>query len=119
KVLAIFDNTAKVYRFTDFRDENIIRDSFNGNEYLLVGNGDFMFAYLINGDLGSLQFTYVHGQANVAPDIIMTDNEGNAWNVFGEAISGPREGQVISVPNAMMAQWFSIPAFYDTEIYSN
>ncbi|MFS4455028.1 DUF3179 domain-containing (seleno)protein [Maribacter sp. 2304DJ31-5] len=118
KVLAILDDTAKVYRFTDFLDTNLIRDTFNGKEYLLIGNEDFMFSYSLTGDLSGLEFNYVLGDNPERPDIVMEDNEGNLWNVFGEAVSGPREGQIISTSNAMMAQWFSIPAFYETEIYN-
>lgn len=120
KVMAILDDEdAKVYRFDDFSNENIIKDTFKGKEYMVVGNNDFMFSYLLSNDLSALNFTYVYG-ANVAePSILLEDNEGNKWNVFGEAISGPRQGQKIGASNAMMGQWFSIPAFYQTSVYSN
>lgn len=120
KVMTILeDEDAKVYRFTDFSNENIIKDNFMGKEYMVVGNKDFMFSYLINGDLNTLEFTYVFGANAAEPSILLEDNEGNKWDVFGEAISGPRQGQKISASNAMMAQWFSIPAFYETSVYSN
>lgn len=118
KVLAILDDSdAKVYRFSDFSDENIILDSFKGNDYLIVGNTDFMFAYLLTADLNNLEFTYTFNGIGNTDDTILVDNEGTSWNIFGEAISGPRQGQNISVSSAMMGQWFSIPAFYNTEIY--
>lgn len=120
KVMTILeDEDAKVYRFTDFSNENIIKDNFMGKEYMVVGNKDFMFSYLINGDLNTLEFTYVFGANAAEQSILLEDNEGNKWDVFGEAISGPRQGQKISASNAMMAQWFSIPAFYETSVYSN
>ena len=118
KVLAVLDDTdAKVYRFTDFSNENLIRDSFKEKDYLIVGNTDFMFAFELQGSLNQLEFTYVLGGVGQDSDIILEDDEGNSWNVFGEAVSGPRQGEKISASSAMMAQWFSIPAFYTTEIY--
>lgn len=120
KVLAILDDTdAKVYRFTDFSNDNLIRDSFKGRDYLIVGNTDFMFAYELQGDLRQLEFTYVLGGIESDADVALEDNEGNRWNVFGEAVSGPRQGARICASSAMMGQWFAIPAFYTTEIYGN
>lgn len=120
KVMTILeDEDAKVYRFTDFSNENIIKDTFMGKDYMVVGNNDFMFSYLINGDLNTLEFAYVFDANAAEPSVLLEDNEGNKWDVFGEAISGPRQGQKISASNAIMAQWFSIPAFYETSVYSN
>ncbi len=118
KVLAILDGSdAKVYQFSDFSNENMILDSFKGNDYLIVGNTDFMFAYRLTAELKGLEFTYTLNRIENVADTIFEDNEGNIWNVFGEAIAGPRQGENMSVSSAMMAQWFSIPAFYNTEIY--
>ncbi|MFC2112175.1 DUF3179 domain-containing (seleno)protein [Bacteroidota bacterium] len=46
----------------------------------------------------------------------MKDQEGNEWNVFGEAVSGPRKGQELHSVNSFMAYWFSIAAFYPSPI---
>ena len=43
---------------------------------------------------------------------IMTDQEGNVWDLFGNALSGPRKGQQLSYPDAFMGYWFSFAAFY-------
>jgi len=118
KVLSIFEGEdAKVYRFSDFVNENMILDTFMGKDYLIAGNADFMFAYELTANLSELDFTYVYGDSGNDSDIILEDNEGNLWNVFGEAVAGPRQGENISASGAMMAQWFSIAAFYNTDIY--
>jgi hypothetical protein len=53
-------------------------------------------------------------------DVILLDNEGNEWNVFGEAVSGPRIGQKLQQPVAFMSYWFALGAFYpQTEIYDD
>lgn len=117
KVLAILNgNRAKAYQFSDFQSENILRDLYGGNELLLVGNQNFITVFALDGDTVNLEFEYVFAVDNGG--IILTDNEGNEWNVFGEAVSGPREGDQLGQVDAMMAQWFSIPAFYQTQLYS-
>jgi hypothetical protein len=111
----IDEDKAKSYRFDDFIETNIIEDSFEGNDYLIVGNKDFIVSFLLDVDKSSLEFNYIYN----GTEVIINDNEGNEWGVFGEAISGPRKGEVLASSNSFMGFWFSIPAFYTTEIYSD
>ena len=116
RVLAIIDGeSAKAYRFEDLIAENLVRDIFKGRNYVVLGNANFMMSYELNSDQEALEFTYAFEGA----EVVMTDNEGSEWNIFGEAISGPRMGQTLKTGNAFMGYWFSIPAFYTTEIFSN
>ncbi|WP_431125566.1 DUF3179 domain-containing protein [Flagellimonas flava] len=117
KVLAILNgNRAKAYQFSDFQSENVLRDLYGGNELLLVGNQNFITVFALDEDTVNLEFEYAFAAGNGA--IVLTDNEGNEWNVFGEAVSGPRQGERLGQVDALMAQWFSIPAFYQTQLYS-
>jgi len=106
---------AKVYQFSDFDTVNIIEDSFEGANYLIVGNQDFMVSFELGSSVEGLEFSYIFNNT----EAILSDNEGNEWNIFGEAISGPRTGQFLKPSESFMAFWFSIPAFYNTEIYGN
>ena len=116
RVLAIVDESdAKAYRFESFTSNNIINDSFKGKNYMIVGNQNFIVSFLLEGDTAALEFEYVHNGS----EILLKDNEGTEWNVFGVAISGPRTGQILKSAPSFMAFWFSIPAFYETAIYSN
>lgn len=116
RVLTIVDgNKARVYRFEDLMIQNIIRDSFEGKNYVIVGNAHFMMSFALNSDQQSLQFNYAFDGS----EVVLGDNEGNTWNIFGEAVSGPRSGEVLTSGNAFMAYWFSVPAFYTTEIYNS
>lgn len=116
RVLAIVDGAdAKTYRFLDLTTENIVRDSFKGIEHLIVGNENFMVSFELDSNTGSLDFEYVFDGS----DVILRDSENNQWNIFGEAVSGPRNGERLRSSPAFMGYWFSIPAFYNTEIYSN
>lgn len=117
RVLAITDDTnAKVFQFSDFENAPLIKDTFMGKNYLVVGNENFIMSFVLNASQDSLEFEFVYDGTS---DVILGDNEGTLWNIFGEAISGPREGERLGSAEAFMGYWFSIPAFYQTELYSN
>ena len=82
---------------------------------MVVGNANFIVAFELNGDYENLDFQYAFNGS----EVLLTDNENNSWNVFGEAVSGPRTGEQLTNAASFMAYWFSIPAFYQTEIYGN
>jgi hypothetical protein len=44
--------------------------------------------------------------------IILEDNEGNQWDIFGKAVSGPRTGTKLNKPQSYIAYWFAWAAFY-------
>lgn len=116
RVLAIvIHNSAKVYRFSDFQTNNIIRDNFKGDDFLVVGNSNFMVSFKLTEDLLDLNFEYDFDNS----EVLFSDDEGNQWTIFGKAISGPRQGQFLDHSSSFMGMWFSIPAFYETEIYEN
>lgn len=48
---------------------------------------------------------------------VMKDQEGNEWDIFGFAISGPRKGQKLSQLTSFIGYWFTFPTFYDTVVY--
>ena len=104
---------AKVYRFTSFDSQQIISDVFQGKEYLIVGNANFMVSFEMPTGKTVNDFTYIH----TGGELLFADNEGNQWNVFGEALSGPDTGSFMVKSKSMMGMWFSIPSFYATEIY--
>ncbi|WP_203256444.1 DUF3179 domain-containing protein [Hyunsoonleella ulvae] len=112
----IDDNISKVYRFSDFDAGNVIKDSFNGNNYLIYGNNDIIYGFKLEEAHANLNFEYE--QHNASPSLF-TDNEGNTWSIFGEALSGPRTGENLTPVKSVMSYWFAIAAFYpDPEIYT-
>ena len=118
RVLAVIrTGEAKVYRFVSFDDKlTVIHDEFKGIEMVIAGIRDgYMAAFNRQIEPGIyLEFSPVRNQQ----EIIMKDQEGNEWNVFGEAVSGPRLGQQLKPVVSFMAYWFSIAAFYpDPVIY--
>lgn len=115
RILAlVYENNARVYRFSDFADGVIIRDTFQAKQVLILGNPNFMVAFDVSGPISNLEFTYAYAGS----EVVLTDNEGNEWNIFGEAVTGPRQGEQLKPARSFMGYWFSIPAFYTTSIYT-
>ncbi|MEL7123998.1 MAG: hypothetical protein AAFO07_31460, partial [Bacteroidota bacterium] len=49
---------------------------------------------------------------------ILEDNEGGQWNIFGEAVSGPRIGTNLKGTSSYIGFWFAWATFQEgIEIY--
>jgi len=115
----IVDEEVRFYRFNDFSSAPVVvrADQFGGRDLVIAGSRDknFLFAYqsrLPDGTL--LQFNAVTDGGAV----VMEDQEGSRWNVFGEAVSGPRQGKKLPALNSYIGYWFSWGAFFPgVEIY--
>ncbi|MEL6558874.1 MAG: DUF3179 domain-containing protein [Bacteroidota bacterium] len=112
----IIDGQAKVYRLESFFQETTITDEFKGQKLLIVGSAERNFInsfYLNDEQAENLSFQIVtNGEG------LLTDNEGNIWNIFGNAISGPRAGQQLENTTSYMGFWFAWGTFYpDAEIF--
>jgi hypothetical protein len=103
---------ARVYEIDELEEEiTVIHDSFDGTSLVVAGSrtDNFMVAYnreLNDGTMLDFQAIQDGGEA------IMSDEEGNEWNVFGEAIGGPRSGQKLIKTNAFIGYWMAWGAFY-------
>lgn len=112
----IMDGTAKVFQFRDFRNGSVIRDQFLNRDILVVGNPEFIVSFELDESTQNLNFTYNYTDS----EIVLSDDEGNNWNIFGEALSGPKKGTFLKLTEtSMMAYYFSIDNFYpDIRIYN-
>lgn len=109
RVFAIIDDDeSKVYQFSDFENGKVIRDTFNGVDYLIVGNENIINGFKLEGDLANLTFEYNFNNS----EAFFNDNEGNIWSVFGHAIGGPRLNQSLTPAKSVLSYWFAIAAFY-------
>jgi hypothetical protein len=114
RVLALFiGDKLLAFTFDSFQNDlSVVNDDF-----VVVGSRDLNLMVAFNRVLPDdtiLEFVPVADQLPV----IMQDTEGNLWDVFGRAVSGPRLGQSLSQPTQMMGYWFSFAAFYpDVTIY--
>ena len=110
----VLNNTAKVYSSDSFISDGFLIDTFQDKSILVVGNSTFINSFILTNSFNSLEFEYIYNNS----EAILRDNENNQWNIFGEAISGPRLGQKLERTNSFMSYWFAIESFYpNPEIY--
>ncbi len=109
---------AKVYRLGAFADSvNAINDVFQGETVVAAGSrtDNLMVIYhrqLPDGTV--LTFTPLQGQLPV----VMKDNEGTTWDIFGRAVSGPRSGAELTATRSYIAYWFAWATFFPSaQIY--
>lgn len=96
----------------------IVYDEFQGNSLAIVGSQSYNFIVAFDRILEgkSLNFTEVQDSL----PIIMQDDEGSYWNIFGQATDGPNQGKQLISPASFMGYWFSWGAFYPgLEIYDS
>lgn len=109
---------AKVYRISQFADTvTTINDHVDGVPIVVVGSAAENFAASFERRLPDgteLSFAPV---TNRLP-IVMIDNEGTVWDVFGVGVSGPRAGTTLRPGRAFTAYWFAWATFFPgVEIY--
>ncbi len=81
------------------------------NEVVVVGNSRIDLA--VSYSRTTLNGTTLEFSATDDPlPVIMKDNEGNKWNIFGEAVSGPREGSTLHKIPSYNAYWFAWADFF-------
>ena len=108
----IVNEKAKVYTFSAFKPEySIVETNFQGEKLVIIGSrsANLIVSFFRELEDGTaLSFTPLQGLG----EVIMQDNEGNSWNVFGEAISGPRQGQKLQPTESYMGYWMAFGSFY-------
>ncbi|MEL6590471.1 MAG: DUF3179 domain-containing (seleno)protein [Bacteroidota bacterium] len=96
-----------------------IQDEFMGKEIVLAGSQgrNLVVAFerrLPDGTLLDFQ------TSKTGLPAILEDNEGNTWNMFGEAILGPRTGEKLLPLRGYIGYWFSFGSFFPgLEIYDD
>lgn len=107
----IEDNKVYAFRFNLFEEITLLQKHIGGNNYLIVGSkvDNFIVSFYNNLSEGTeLNFSLVE---NSLP-IILKDNEGNKWDIFGYAVEGSRLGQRLTPTKSLIAYWFAWGAFY-------
>lgn len=112
-------STARVYEIEKFGDDiTVVHDEVEGEEYVVVGSGSFDFVAAYKTELRDgtrLSFQAVRDEL----PIVMEDQEGNRWDLFGEAVEGPRSGERLRPAKSYSGYWFAFrDMFRLPEIYT-
>ena len=114
----VYNGTSRVYPMGSFGDQvTVVEDEIYGEAFVVVGSKVDNFAVSFFRDPGDGTILTFCGVQNQYP-VVMTDAEGSSWDVFGRALTGPREGTQLAHANSFMGYWFSFAAFYpDVSVY--
>ncbi|RMF29140.1 MAG: DUF3179 domain-containing protein [Bacteroidetes bacterium] len=104
---------AKVYTFDHFpgSELTLIADEFMGERYVVVGSQELNLLTAFGTTLPDgtvLELSPVQGQLPV----LLEDQEGNQWDVFGVAVSGPRLGERLPKPESYIGYFFAWGTFF-------
>ncbi|WP_421774278.1 DUF3179 domain-containing protein [Gracilimonas sp.] len=98
----------RVFVKKEMSDEiSVINEDYAGNHIVAAGSRDHDFVVTFRRELADgtiLDFEPVQNQL----PIIMSDSEGNSWNIFGEAVSGPRAGEMLTPTKSYDGYWFAV-----------
>jgi len=101
-----------VFVLSDFPDSTVtVNRNVAGEDLVIIGNArqDFITSYsAVASDGTELRFSV----SDQEPPALLEDEEGNTWNYFGEAISGPRTGEKLKPIRSYNAYWFAWADFF-------
>jgi hypothetical protein len=95
---------------------NVLNDDFEDTPIVIAGNKgrNFIVSYERTIDGTTLFFK----KTTKGLPIVMEDEEGTLWDIFGRGIEGPRAGQALTPTHSFMGYWFAFGALFPgTEIY--
>ncbi len=112
RVLALINNNnALSFQFENFNNGlEVYNTKISG--FPIVVAGDASEEYMVGFEAQLEETVLTFAPIERVGDVVMQDDEGNKWNLFGEAVEGPRKGQQLKPAYGMMAYWFSIGAFF-------
>ena len=103
---------SKVYPIDTFAaGVSVVNDTVGSMDVIAAGSSAQNFAVVFNRqleDCTTLDFTAVQDSLPV----VMVDNEGTEWDVFGNAVAGPRTGTTLQKTNSFLAYWVAWTSFF-------
>ena len=104
-------NTTKAYPIAAFGNGvSLIQESLDNTAVVIAGSEEHNFAVAferqVNGQV--LSFEALNDQL----PLIMKDEAGNTWNIWGQAVDGPNKGATLKPLNSYIAYWFAWAAFW-------
>ena len=115
RLIGIHDDTnSKVYELSQFGATTLaINDQFGSQSIVVVGNSALDFAVIFDRELSDGTILSLDPIQDDLPNIMM-DTEGNVWDIFGTAVSGPRTGEQMTSTKSYVAMWFAWVSHFNT-----
>jgi len=89
---------------------NLKNTLVGGTNYVVAGSSDLDFAVAFEKELSGKELDFEPIQDSLP--VIMKDQEGNHWDIFGYAVEGPRKGQRLEPALAYYGYWFAFGDFF-------
>ncbi len=106
------DTSYVVYPFRNFNDTTtVLNDQVGEKKVVIFGNKEYSIIESYSRTLPdgtTLTFEAVQDSLPV----VMKDQQGNRWNLFGEAASGPLKGTQLEVITSYNGYWFAFVDFW-------
>ncbi len=100
---------AYVFHFDDFGDQPTLKElTVGGHRTIVVGANKDHFISAYHNDSGA-NFQAVRDRF----PIVMKDNAGNLWDVFGLCAEGPRKGDQLESPLGYFALFWAWESFFE------
>ena len=112
----VFSDTVHLYNYSNFTNGiNFEYLTVNGRDAIVVGSKNKIFfnAFYIPSNI-----TFNVLDESEFP-LILTDNEGNKWDIFGYSTQGPRLGQKLNNPTSYLAIPNSWVDLFENVVYHN
>ena len=99
-------------------DVVVVNDVLEGKKIVIAGNAKDLYIVSFERELDGVILDFTSTDAELP--VIMNDNEGNKWDIFGFAVEGVRKGQRLKPTHSLIGYWFSLATFYPgIQIYPN
>lgn len=103
----------KAYHIASFNTTlgvEIRQEALGGEQIVVAGSSTDNLAVAFLSTLNGEQLSFEAG--DLATGVLMTDQNGNAYDMFGRAISGPNQGQQLENVRSFIGFWFAWAAFF-------
>jgi len=103
---------SKVYPILNFpAGIEVLNDQVGDMQVVVAGSRDRNLGVVFSRQLEDCTVLEFEAVQNSLP-VVMRDSEGSEWDLFGQAVSGPREGTQLQKTNSYIAYWFAWTAFF-------
>ena len=103
-----------IFKYNEFENEiKIYQPRINAGKLIVIGSKEHHFMTSYINDNNSI-YTPIQGSF----PIVMEDNNGNEWDLFGMAVSGPNKGHQLESPVGFVALGWAWRDFYSDFVFN-